>query len=108
MTNSTGISPLRQRMIDDMVARGLGPQTQKGHIRAGKRFAAYLKRSPVLATADDVRGTCIIADLNRKCEADVKYSAFCCLHGSCARRREGRRLNDGAEQLADTGSGDHR
>ena len=55
MTNSTGISPLRQRMIDDMVARGLSPQTQKGHIRACKRFAAYLKRSPEMATADDVR-----------------------------------------------------
>ena len=55
MTNTTGISPLRQRMIDDMVARGLGPQTQKGHIRACKRFAAYLKRSPELATADDVK-----------------------------------------------------
>ena len=55
MTNSTGISPLRQRMIDDMVARGLVPQTQKGHVRACKRFAAYLKRSPELATADDVR-----------------------------------------------------
>ena len=55
MTNSTGISPLRQRMINDMVARGLVPQTQKGHVRACKRFAAYLKRSPELATADDVR-----------------------------------------------------
>ena len=55
MTNSTGISPLRQRMIDDMVARGLVPQTQKGHIRGCKRFAAYLKRSPELATADDIR-----------------------------------------------------
>jgi integrase/recombinase XerD len=55
MTNSTGISPLRQRMIDDMVARGLVVQTQKGHVRACKRFAAYLKRSPETATADDVR-----------------------------------------------------
>ncbi len=55
MTNSTGISPLRQRMIDDMVARGLVAQTQKGHIRACKRFAAYLKRSPEQATADDVK-----------------------------------------------------
>jgi integrase/recombinase XerD len=49
------ISPLRQRMIEDMVARGLVAQTQKGHIRACKRFAGYLKRSPETATADDVR-----------------------------------------------------
>ena len=45
MTNATTISPLRQRMIEDMTARGLGRQTQRGHILACKRFAAYLKRS---------------------------------------------------------------
>ena len=55
MTNPTTVSPLRQRMIEDMTARGLGQQTQRGHIRACKRFAAYLKRSPETATAEDVR-----------------------------------------------------
>ena len=54
-TAPKAVSPLRLRMIEDMVARGLVPQTQKGHIRACKRFAAYLKRSPDTATADDVR-----------------------------------------------------
>ena len=55
MTNPTTVSPLRQRMIEDMTARGLGQQTQRGHVRACKRFAAYLKRSPETATAEDVR-----------------------------------------------------
>jgi integrase/recombinase XerD len=55
MTDPTSISPLRQRMIEDMTARGLGRQTQRGHILACKRFAAYLKRSPGTATAEDVR-----------------------------------------------------
>jgi integrase/recombinase XerD len=55
MTDSTSISPLRQRMIEDMTARGLSRQTQRGHILACKRFAAYLKRSPDTATAEDVR-----------------------------------------------------
>jgi len=55
MTDSTSISPLRQRMIEDMTARGLTRQTQRGHILACKRFAAYLKRSPDTATAEDVR-----------------------------------------------------
>ena len=49
------ISPLRQRMIEDMSARKLRPATQKSHIRACKRFAAFLKRSPDTATADDIR-----------------------------------------------------
>jgi len=49
------ISPLRQRMIEDMSARQLSPPTQKSHIRACKRFAVFLKRSPDTATADDIR-----------------------------------------------------
>jgi site-specific recombinase XerD len=49
------ISPLRQRMIEDMNARKLGKHTQRGHISSCKRFAAFLKRSPDAATAEDLR-----------------------------------------------------
>ena len=49
------ISPLRQRMIEDMNARKLGAATQTGHIRSCKRFAAFLKRSPDTATLEDIR-----------------------------------------------------
>jgi len=49
------ISPLRQRMIEDMNGRNLGPATQRSHIASCKRFAAYLKRSPDTAAADEVR-----------------------------------------------------
>jgi site-specific recombinase XerD len=49
------ISPLRQRMIEDMNARKLGAGTQKGHIRSCKQFAAFLERSPDTATAEDIR-----------------------------------------------------
>jgi integrase/recombinase XerD len=50
------ITPLRQRMIEDMNARKLCAGTQRGHIRSCKRFAAFLKRSPEAATFDDIRG----------------------------------------------------
>jgi len=49
------ISPLRHRMIEDMNARKLCAGTQRGHIRSCKRFAAFLKRSPDTATAEDIR-----------------------------------------------------
>jgi integrase/recombinase XerD len=49
------ITPLRQRMIEDMTARKLCVGTQRGHIRSCKRFAAFLKRSPDTATLEDVR-----------------------------------------------------
>ncbi len=49
------ISPLRQRMIDDMNARQLGRHSQRSHIYSCKRFASWLKRSPDTATANDIR-----------------------------------------------------
>jgi integrase/recombinase XerD len=49
------ITPLRQRMIEDMNARKLCAGTQRGHIRSCKRFAAFLKRSPDTAILDDIR-----------------------------------------------------
>jgi integrase/recombinase XerD len=42
-------------MIEDMSARKLNPHTQRSHIISRKRFAAYLKRSPDTATADEIR-----------------------------------------------------
>jgi site-specific recombinase XerD len=42
-------------MIEDMAARQLNPHTQRSHIYSCKRFAAWLKRSPDTATADEVR-----------------------------------------------------
>jgi len=49
------ISPLRQRMIEDMNARKLCAGTQRCHLRSCKRFAAFLKRSPDTATLEDIR-----------------------------------------------------
>ena len=49
------VSPLRQRMIEDMNARKLGPHSQRSHIHSCKRFAAFLKRSPDTATPEDIR-----------------------------------------------------
>lgn len=49
------ISPLRQRMLDDMRMRKLAPKTQSGYIRAVRNLARFLGRSPDTATAEDLR-----------------------------------------------------
>jgi integrase/recombinase XerD len=49
------MSPLRERMIEDMRIHGMGDKAQKAHIRAIKHFAGFLKRSPDTATPDDLR-----------------------------------------------------
>src|SRR6266480_1332457 len=49
------ISPLRQRMIEDMRMRKLSPKTQAAYIRAVRQFARYLRRPPDTATVEDLR-----------------------------------------------------
>jgi hypothetical protein len=46
MSTDTTVGPLRQRMIEDMAARKLGPHAQRSHIHSCRRFAAFLGRSP--------------------------------------------------------------
>jgi hypothetical protein len=53
--HSTPTTPLRARMIADMSGRNLGPASQSSHLRACKRFAAWLGRSPETATPDNVK-----------------------------------------------------
>jgi integrase/recombinase XerD len=54
-TTTPVISPLRQRMLEDMRMRKLAPKTQIGYIRAVRHFAGYLGRSPDQASAEDLR-----------------------------------------------------
>ena len=49
------ISPLRQRMIDDMTARRFSDATRKDYVRHVRTFTAFLGRSPATATSDDLR-----------------------------------------------------
>lgn len=52
-TNS--ISPLRQRMLDDMALRKLNEKTQTAYVRAVKRLTQHLGRAPDTATPEDLR-----------------------------------------------------
>jgi integrase/recombinase XerD len=52
---SQPVSPLRQRMLEDMAMRGLRQETQRNYLRSVRSFAAFLRRPPDTATADDIR-----------------------------------------------------
>ena len=49
------ITPLRQRMIEDMTIRNLSATTQASYIHWVKSFALHFGRSPDQATSEDVR-----------------------------------------------------
>ena len=49
------ISPLRQRMLEDMTVRNFGEKTRNDYIRRVKTFTAFFDRPPDTATAEDLR-----------------------------------------------------
>ena len=49
------VSPLRQRMLDDMRMRKLAGKTQAAHVRAVRHLSVFLGRSPDTATTEDLR-----------------------------------------------------
>src|SRR5271166_1553225 len=68
---TAAISPLRQRLIDDMNMRRSSRETQRNYIRDVGRFATFLGRSPDTATADDVTP---ISDRTPRCRgADADH-----------------------------------
>ena len=54
-TPTRPVSPLRQRMLDDMRMRQFAEHTQEGYIRAVRKLSTFLGRSPHTATAEDLR-----------------------------------------------------
>ena len=49
------MTPLRQRMIEDMQLRGLAPHTQRAYLQAIQRLALYYHKSPDSITEDELR-----------------------------------------------------
>src|SRR5258705_12541778 len=49
------ISPVRQRMLEDMNMPRFVPDTQREYIRAVKKLASFLERSPDTATPEELR-----------------------------------------------------
>ena len=75
MTDVT-ISPLRQRMIEDMTVRSFNPHTQRDYIRAVSKLAAFLGRR----SAPPARRICAASNCTRQ-------RAACSRRASTARLR---------------------
>jgi integrase/recombinase XerD len=53
------VTPLRQRMLQDMQMRNLSPHTLEAYVRAVAKLAAYYNRSPDLLDLEQVRGSLV-------------------------------------------------
>ena len=51
----TTVSPLRQRMLEDLQLRGLAARTQDAYLRTVRQLAEHYRKSPDLITEDELR-----------------------------------------------------
>ena len=64
------VNPLRRRMIEDMTIRKFAPKTQHDYIQRIKNFAAFLGRSPDMATLRGRAPLPAASDSERRWRAD--------------------------------------
>ena len=55
MIDAVAVSPLRQRMIEDMTIRRFGEHTQRDYVRQVREFTAFLGLPPDRAEPEDLR-----------------------------------------------------
>ena len=73
------MTPLRQRMTEDMQLRGLAPATQQAYLRYVEQLAVFTGKSPDLATDEDFRHFFLALHKQRGCSrstATVAIAAF--------------------------------
>lgn len=73
------LSPLAQQMLHDMQLAGLGERTHESYLRAVRKFAQWLKKSPGVATEDDLRRYLLFIKNDQQWEANslrVAYSGL--------------------------------
>src|SRR5207247_2892090 len=55
-TGGIAMTPLRQRMIEDLQLRGLSERTQEMYVRAVRQLAEHYHKSPERITEEELRG----------------------------------------------------
>ena len=49
------MTPLRQRMIEDLQLRGMSERTQESYVRAVRQLAEHYNKSPQIITEEELR-----------------------------------------------------
>src|SRR6266498_1738235 len=76
------MTPLRQRMTEDMQLRGLAPATQQAYLRYVEQLAVFTGKSPDLATDEDFRQFFLTLHKQRGCSRSTATVAIAALSSS--------------------------
>ena len=73
------MTPLRQRMVEDMQVRNLSPHTQRAYVESVARFARYFHRSPADLGPDEIRTYQVYLTCERRLAPSSIEIAVCAL-----------------------------
>jgi len=73
------MTPLRQRMIEDMQVRNLSPHTQRAYLETVARFARHFGRSPAVLGPEQIRAYQVYLTQERKLAPSSLGIAACAL-----------------------------
>jgi len=73
------MTPLRQRMIDDMTLHGLKPNTIKAYVECVARFAQHFGKSPALLGTAEIRSYLLYLTRDRHVASSTYNQALCAL-----------------------------
>jgi len=71
------MTPLRQRMIEDMQLRGLSPSTQRAYVQVVRQLAEYYGRSPDQITEEELRQYFLYLKNERQASRSTCTVAIC-------------------------------
>ena len=71
------MSPLRQRMIEDMQLRGLSTHTQRAYVRVVRELAEYYNKSPDQISEEELRRYFLYLKDERKLSRSSCTVALC-------------------------------
>src|SRR3712207_2048826 len=78
-TGGTVMTPLRQRMIEDMQLRGLSPATQRSYLQAVQYFAQHFGTSPDQLTEEHLRQYFLYLRNDKRVARSTSTVALCAL-----------------------------
>ena len=71
------MTPLRQRLIEDLQLHGLSAKTQDAYVRAVKQLAAHYDKSPDLLTEEELRQYFLYLKNEKHASPSAFTSALC-------------------------------
>ncbi len=73
------MTPLRQRMLEDMQLRGLSPKTQACYLFAVQQFAQHFGKSPALISEDELRRYFLYLSTEKRVSPSTVTIALCAI-----------------------------